>query len=61
MLKNAIGLPLPKRRSSKKTLELTKKEVAFLKTLFDEHADEVSDLVDDYGTFFKLADKIEKL
>lgn len=61
MLKNAIGLPLPKRRSSKKTLELTKKEVAFLKTLFDQHADEVSDLVDDYGTFFKLADKIEKL
>ena len=61
MLKNAIGLPLPKRRSSKKTLELTKKEVAFLKTLFDQHADEVSDLVDDYGTFFKLADKIETL
>ena len=60
MLKNAIGLPLP-RRSSKKTLELTKKEVAFLKNLFDQHADEVSDLVDDYGTFFKLADKIEKL
>ena len=61
MLKNAIGLPLPRRRSSKKTIELTKKEVAFLKTLFDQHADEVSDLVDDYGTFFKLADKIEKL
>lgn len=61
MLKNAIGLPLPRRRSSKKTLELTKKEVAFLKTLFDQHADEVSDLVDDYKTFFNLADKIEKL
>jgi hypothetical protein len=61
MLKNAIGLPLPRRRSSKKTLELTQKEVAFLKTLFDQHADEVSDLVDDYGTFFNLAEKIEKL
>ena len=61
MLKNAIGLPLPRGRSSKKTLELTQKEVAFLKTLFDQHADEVSDLVDDYGTFFNLAEKIEKL
>jgi len=61
MLKNALDLPLPRRRSSKKTLELTKKEVAFLKTLFDQHADEVSDLVDDYKTFFNLAEKIEKL
>lgn len=60
MLKNFIGNPIP-RKTSNKTLVLTKKEAAFLKKLFDEHADEVSDLIDDYSTFFKLSDKIEKL
>lgn len=60
MLKNAIGLPIP-RRSSKKTLELTKKEAEVLKKLFDEHADEVSDMIDDYSTFFKLSGKIAKI
>ena len=48
MLKNAI-------------LELTKKEAEVLKKLFDEHADEVSDMIDDYSTFFKLSGKIAKI
>jgi len=43
------------------TLTLTKAEVKFLKTLFDEHIDEVSDMVDDIKPLFSLDEKIQKL
>lgn len=42
-------------------LTLTKAEVKFLKTLFNEHIDEVSDMVDDAKTLFSLDEKIQKL
>ena len=43
------------------TLSLTNAEVTFLKTLFDEHIDEVFDMVDDAKTLFSLDEKIQKL
>jgi len=52
---------MAKHKPTSVTLTLTKAEVKFLKTLFDEHIDEVSDVMDDAETLFSLDEKIQKL
>ena len=49
------------KKAASVTLSLTKAEVTFLKTLFGEHIDEVSDVMDDAETLFSLDEKIQKL
>lgn len=43
------------------TLSLTKKEANYLKTLFTDYINEISDVCDDYEAMFSVSDKIEKL
>ena len=43
------------------TLNLTKKEAKYLKTLFTDYINEISDVCDDYEAMFSVSGKIEKL
>ena len=42
------------------TLTLTEKEAKYLKTLFTDFINEISDLCDDYESMFSIAEKIEE-
>lgn len=48
-------------KSTETTLTLTKKEAKYLKTLFTDYINEISDVCGDYESMFSVAEKIGNL